>query len=75
MPRPPYAATLDQTHRASTTATPEPDMTEQFPIRLAVAIRERIAVLRQARDVDDRTASASPRLSDYPMSRPKRRQP
>jgi len=50
-------------------------MTEQFPARLAVAIRERIAVLHLAWDVDDRTASASPRLRDYPMARPKRRQP
>ena len=50
-------------------------MTEQFPARLAVAIREQIAVLRQAWDVDDRAASASPRLHDYPMTRPKRRQP
>jgi len=50
-------------------------MTEQFPARLAVAIRERIAVLRQAWDVDDRAASASPRLRDYPITRPKRRQP
>jgi hypothetical protein len=48
-------------------------MTEQFPARLSVAIRERIAVLRQAWDVDDRTASDSPRLNDYPMTRPKRR--
>jgi hypothetical protein len=50
-------------------------MTEQFPARLAVAIRERIAVLRLAWDADDRAASASPRLSDYPMARPRRRQP
>ena len=50
-------------------------MTEQFPARLAVAIRERIAVLRLPWDVDDRTASASPRRRDYPMARPKRRQP
>ena len=48
-------------------------MTEQFPVRLATAIRERIALLRQAWDVDDGTASASPRVQDYPMIRTKRR--
>ena len=73
MPRPPYATTLGQTHRASTAATLEHDMTEQFPTRLATAIRERIAVLREAWDLHDGTASASPRVQDYPMSRPRRR--
>ncbi len=75
MPGPAYATTLGQTHRASTATIPEHDMTEQFPARLAVAVRERIAVLRLAWDLDDRTASASPRLRDYPMARPKRRLP
>jgi len=50
-------------------------MTEPFPARLAAAIRERIAVLRQAWDVDDGTASATPRVRGYPMSHPQRSQP
>ena len=44
-------------------------MTEQFPARLAAAIRERIAVLRQTWNLDDGAAGASPRVQDYPMSR------
>jgi hypothetical protein len=50
-------------------------MTEQFPARLAAAIRERIAVLRQAWDVNDGTTTAPPRVRDYPMSRAERRRP
>jgi hypothetical protein len=45
-------------------------MTEPFPARLAAAISERIAVLRQAWDVDDAIASAPPRVRGYPMTRP-----
>jgi hypothetical protein len=48
-------------------------MTEQFPAPLATAIRDRIADLRHAWDIDDGTASASPRVQDYSMIRTKRR--
>jgi hypothetical protein len=45
-------------------------MTEQFPAHLAAAIRERIAVLRQAWDLGDGTTTATtdaPRLRGYPI--------
>jgi hypothetical protein len=50
-------------------------MTEQLPARLAAAISERIAVLRQAWDVDDAIASAPPRVRGYPMNRPDSKNP
>ena len=50
-------------------------MTEQFPAHLAAAIRERIAVLRQAWDADDGTTSTPPRVRGYPMSHPQRSHP
>ena len=50
-------------------------MTEQFPAHLSAAIRERIAVLRQAWDADDGTASPPRRVRGYPMSHPRRSQP
>jgi hypothetical protein len=50
-------------------------MTEQFPAHLAAAIRERIAVLRQAWDLDEGIATAPPRVRGYPMSHPRSNQP
>lgn len=74
MPRSAYGRILGWTHRASMTATQEIAMSEQFPAHLAAAIKDRIAVLRQAWD-DDSVGNSRPRVQGYPAARPHSRNP
>jgi len=49
-------------------------MSEQFPAHLAAAIKDRIAVLRQAWD-DDSVGNSRPRVQGYPVARPHSKNP